>query len=405
MNTLRLNGKIALIPCLLLFAAFCTAQTITGTVHNQTTEKPSVGDDVILLRLDNGMLEETHARTDGQGAFALNVQFTDLPHIVRVMHQGVNYDRTITGKAPLEINVFDSSAKLENVGVKISILKVESDGKNFNITELHEVDNESAPQRTQASPSNFGVALPDGAQMDSVMVSGPGGVQVKADAAPVAGKAGRYVIGYPLRPGPTRYWIKYHLPYGNRVVFHPILPYAAKLFSVQYPKSMTFVASEKSGFHPIVDQDGMRVEGIAHAKAGSIPQFELSGVGTLPPDSQVTRAQPRTVPAQPPTSAANKPDRSQPPAGESGASTSQRSNTTVFAIIAAVVGALGILVFLAWRARAATRRATLEALKEKLFELENARLRGSISAEQYTATKQTLNRSLEQVVGKGAPNE
>jgi hypothetical protein len=70
-------------------------------------------------------------------------------------------------------------------------------------------------------------------------------------------------------------------------------------------------------------------------------------------------------------------------------------------IIAAVIGVLGVLAFLLWRARAAKQRAALAALKEKLFQLENARLRGSISAEQYAATKQTLDRSLQQVVGKG----
>src|SRR5205085_11391961 len=102
-----------------------------------TTERPSAGDDVILLRLDNGMLEEAHAKTDGQGAFTLNVQFADLPHVVRVLHQGVNYDHTVTGKTRLEIKVFDSSAKVKGVSGYISIVKVESDGKNFNITELH----------------------------------------------------------------------------------------------------------------------------------------------------------------------------------------------------------------------------------------------------------------------------
>jgi hypothetical protein len=56
-----------------------------------------------------------------------------------------------------------------------------------------------------------------------------------------------------------------------------------------------------------------------------------------------------------------------------------------------------------WRLRSsANQRAAREALKEKLFQLENARLRGSISPEQYVATKQTLTQNLEQLVGKGA---
>jgi len=174
------------------------------------------------------------------------------------------------------------------------------------------------------------------------------------------------------------------------------------MFSVQYPKSMTFVTAERSGFHPIVDQDGMKVEAIEKAKAGAAPSFQLAGVGALPPDSQVKPAGPRTVPAQPPAVAGGKADHTQSPAAQTETSTSQKSNTTAALIVAAVVGVLGVLVFVMWRARATKQRAALEALKEKLFQLENARLQGSISAEQYAATKQSLSQSLEQVVGKSA---
>ena len=59
-----------------------------------------------------------------------------------------------------------------------------------------------------------------------------------------------------------------------------------------------------------------------------------------------------------------------------------------------------MVVFLLWRTQATKQQAARQALKEKLFQLENDRLRGSISAEQYAATKETLNQTLEQVVGK-----
>jgi hypothetical protein len=400
MNIFRATCK-TVVSCLLLWATLCTAQTITGTVHNETTGKPSAGDDVVLLRLSNGMLDETQTKTDNQGAFSLNVQFADQPHIVRVLHQGVNYDRSVTSNAPLEIKVFDSAAKVEGIGENISITKVESDGTTFNITELHEINNASSPQRTQANPRNLELSLPAKAQVDSVMVEGPGGIRVKTEAKPFAGKAGHYGIGFPLRPGLTHYWVKYHLPYGQRVAFHPVLPYPTVLFSVQYPNSMTFVASENSGYHRIVDQDGMKVEAIGEAKAGPAPAFQLSGVGALPNENQKPTTQARTVPAQPPVaSAASKPDHAQTPAKPSGATPAQGPTAKAWAITAVVIGALGMLVFLLWRAQATKQQAAREALKQKLFQLENDRLRGSISAEQYAAAKETLNQTLEQVVGK-----
>ena len=53
----------------LLVCGSCTlfafaADTISGTVRNQTTGKAAAGDEVILLRLKNGMEEESRTRTD-----------------------------------------------------------------------------------------------------------------------------------------------------------------------------------------------------------------------------------------------------------------------------------------------------------------------------------------------------
>jgi hypothetical protein len=391
----------AIFSCLFLWGTFCAAQTITGTVRNETTGKPSAGDDVVLLRLDNGMLEETKTKTDSQGAFTLNVQFPDQSHIVRVLHQGVNYDRSVTSANRVDIKVFDSEAKVQGVTGYISIVKVESDGKNFNVTELHGINNLSNPQRTQANPQNFELSLPDKAQMDSVMVAAPGGIQVKAEPKPVAGKGNHYLIGFPLKPGLTRYWVTYHLPYQERIAFHSFIPYPTQMYSVQYPKSMTFSAAEKSGFHPIVDQDGMRVDAIHEAKAGRIPDFQISGVGTLPPESKVVESfHGRTVPGpQQPATPATKMGLAQAQPKPARANSSLNSNAKVAAIAAAVIVALGAFIFLLWRLQAAKQKAARDALKEKLFKLENDRLKGSISPEKYAATKASLNQSLEELVG------
>jgi hypothetical protein len=401
MNNFRALKKI-LVPAIFLSASFSAAQTITGTVHNQTTGKPSAGDEVVLLRLTSGMLEESHTKTDGQGAFTLNVQFADVPHIVRVLHQGVNYDQSITSNAAPDIKVFDAAAKVQGVDGYIDIVKVESDGKNFSVTELHAVENVSNPPRTQASPRNFEVSLPAKAQMDSVMVAGPSGIAVKETPEPVAGQAGRYSIGFPLRPGMTKYWVKYHLPYGDHMIFHSLLPYPTRQFSVQYPNSMTFTSSKASGFHPIIDQQGMKVEAISQAKAGPIPQFELSGIGILPPDSTFSKKSQAPTPSRPPTVGPGESTQAQIPAGQRGTTPAQKSTAILWAWVAAGVAVAGLAAFVLWRVRSAKQRAAREALKEKLFELENARLRGTISAEEYAATKQVLNSNLEQVVARGS---
>jgi len=400
MNNPASACKLIFLSSLLLCGTLCAAQTITGTVHNETTGKPAAGDEVVLLRLANGMLEETHAKTDSQGAFTLNVQFPDQPHDVRVVHQGVNYGLSVTSAGPVNINVFDAAAKVEGVSEYLSITKVESDGKNFNITELHEIKNASIPQRTQANPRNFEFVLPANAQIDSIMVAGPAGVGVKTEANPVAGNPGHYGIGFPLRPGSTRYGIRYHLPYSDHIVFQPFLPYPSKMFSVQYPNSMTFVASEKSGFHRILDQDGMRVEALTETSGGRIPDFQLSGTGTLPPDRQIIRPQSQTVAPPSPTATAKAGQAQNRPLKPTEEKRSPSSTAKAVAIGAVVVVASGAFIFLLWKVQAAKQKAARENLKEKLFQLENERLKGSISPEQYAVTKASLNRSLEEMVVK-----
>ena len=55
-----------------MFAAlsgFALADSITGTVTNKTTNKPAAGDDVVLIRLQQGMQEAAHTKTDAKGQF------------------------------------------------------------------------------------------------------------------------------------------------------------------------------------------------------------------------------------------------------------------------------------------------------------------------------------------------
>ena len=83
------------------------ANTITGSVRNQSTGQPSVADEVILLRLLDGMQEEARTKTGSQGGFSFNVQFSQGRYLVRVMHQAVNYDREAAAGGDVAINVFD----------------------------------------------------------------------------------------------------------------------------------------------------------------------------------------------------------------------------------------------------------------------------------------------------------
>jgi len=57
----------------LLFSATGFADTITGTVTNGTTGKPGAGDEVVLIKLAQGMQESTRTKTNAKGEFSLAV--------------------------------------------------------------------------------------------------------------------------------------------------------------------------------------------------------------------------------------------------------------------------------------------------------------------------------------------
>jgi hypothetical protein len=55
---------------LLFFAgALAQAASVTGTVTNKTTDKPSAGDEVVLVDVQAGMNEAATAKTDFKGQY------------------------------------------------------------------------------------------------------------------------------------------------------------------------------------------------------------------------------------------------------------------------------------------------------------------------------------------------
>ena len=109
-------------------AAYASAETLTGTVTNATTGKPSAGDDVVLLSLSQGMNEVGRAKTDAQGKFKLDLDNPGTPHLVRVNHQGVNYfpegGPIRPGTTTADIKVYDAAKKLDGVAASVQVMRL-----------------------------------------------------------------------------------------------------------------------------------------------------------------------------------------------------------------------------------------------------------------------------------------
>ena len=299
-----MNISAGIKSVLLLLVCGCCAlsayagDTISGTVRNQTTGKASAGDEVILLRLQNGMEEEARIRADASGAFSLPLLSADAPHLVRVIHQGVNYDQTVRGKGPLEVAVYDAVPRIRDLQGNLGIAQLESDGEMLKVTEMYSIANDSVPPVTQSGPRNFEISIEPQATLDSLVVKRGGGVWTNLTPVPIKGQQGRYAVDFPIRPGNTLFKFVYHLPYDSPTTLRVKLPYPIRNFAVMHPPSMSFKPSSAQAFTSPGLAQGLRVEqAISKPVVRDVPAFEISGIGLVVPARQAAGASLQASPA------------------------------------------------------------------------------------------------------------
>jgi hypothetical protein len=340
-----IKSALLLVCCSYALSA-CAADSINGTVRNQTTGKPAAGDEVILLRLQNGMEEEDRTRTDAQGAFSLNLSAADVPHIVRVLHQRVNYDQTVSGKAPLELAVYDAVPRIPDLQGTLGIAQVESDGQMLKVTEMYSITNGSVPPVTQSRPRNFEIAIAPKATLDSLVVKKGGGVWVNLVPVPIKGQPGHYAVDFPIRPGETLFKFVYHLPGAGPAKLQVKLPYPVKNFAVMHPPSMTFKSSSAQAFTSPGMAQGLRVEQAAGKPVvRNVPEFEISGIGLVAP-AQAASASPaisREAPVATPKPVA--------PATATLPAAPRRPENGIWVLLSGVAALLSAIAYAMWKKR------------------------------------------------------
>jgi hypothetical protein len=276
--------RVALI--VLMLASFAAGQTLTGTVKNSTTGKPSAGDDVVLFKLGEGMEEAGRTQTDAEGRFSFKLEEAQRPHLVRAIHQGVTYHRMAApATLSVAIEVYDVGKKVNGVSVIADIMRIQTlDGK-ISVTRDFGVRNASSPPRTQLNQGNLEFYIPEGAQFieNSGTAIPENGAPVKSAPLPETEK-NRYSFDFPLRPGLTRFEVTYQVPYRGSANLDPRSIYPLEHFMVMLPKSMQFnAASASTGFKmiPLPNVADATVQAAANTTERQNLAFNISGQGTL----------------------------------------------------------------------------------------------------------------------------
>jgi hypothetical protein len=270
------------------FSVSAFADSITGVVTNKTTNKPSGGDDVVLIRLAQGMQEAARTKTDAKGRFTLEIPNGDNGlHLVRVTHDKANYFRPAPpGTQSVEVEVFNAAVKVKGVSSEADVLRIQTDesGKALRVIENFFVKNESNPPLTQFSDRPFEFYLPEGAVVEGSAALAPGGMPVQASPVPL-GEPNHYAFIFPIRPGETRFQISYRLPYSGSLKFAPRVMMPTDTVAIMMPKSMTFKAGPSAPYAPVTEETTAQTYVARNAQPSQALDFMVSGTGQMPRDT------------------------------------------------------------------------------------------------------------------------
>ncbi len=388
-------------------AGFGFADSITGVVTNKTTNKPAAGDDVVLIRLAQGMQEATRTKTDAKGRFTLDVPDSGM-HLVRVTHEKANYFRPAPpGTQSVEIEVYNAAAKVKGVTSEADVMRLQTDasGKALTVVENFFVKNESNPPLTQFSDRPFEFYLPPGAVVEGSAALAPGGLPVQASPTPL-GEPNHYTFLFPIRPGETRFQISYRLPYDGSFKFAPRMMTPTDTVAIMMPKSMTFKAGPSTGYTPVTEETTAQTY-VARSVEPSQPlDFTVSGTGQMPRDEGTGAAAAQTNAAG---------EASGAPAGSAAADTRpggglgvpldpNGTNDPWAKYKWWILGGLGLVMAMGagillkngspasagMLASAKGPDSLLGAMKDELFALEADRLQGRLSESEYLEQKAAL---------------
>jgi hypothetical protein len=284
------KSKVCILLAAVLFlGSLAGAQTLTGVVTNSTTGKPAAGDEIVLLKLGQGMEEAGRTKTNAKGEFSFKLAETQSPHLVRAIHQNVTYHRMAPpGTTSVAVEVYDVAKKVEGVEVVADVMHVAAENGTLEVYREFGVQNASKPPRTQMNDHNLEFYVPAGAQIvaDSGSATTENGNPLKSAPVPQSEKD-KYSFVFPLRPGLTRFEVTYQLPYNGTASLEPKSLYPLEHFVVMLPKSMQFSATSgdfKLTSYP--EEPGANVQVASNTTPSQNLAFKLSGEGKLEPSQQ-----------------------------------------------------------------------------------------------------------------------
>lgn len=432
-KTRRLS-QACLVAASILLVGFAvpaaSAQSVSGVVTNKTVGKPSGGDEVVLLKLAQGMQELATTKSDSKGHFTLKIPADEASsmHLVRVNHEGANYFAPLPPGTPtVDVTVYSAAKELEGVVISEDVMQIQTtpDGASLRVTEHFLVRNDSQPQKTLFNDHPFEIYLPAGATVDGSSAKSPGGMAVEQPMSP-QGDPNHYAIVFPIRPGETEFNIWYKLPYKDSFTFQPRPTMPVEAFGLMMPRSMTFKAGTGVDFKSVSEQVGGKAQAYLaqNVKPSQPLGFTVTGKGELPRDSvaqgQGGGAAGAAGGAAGATTGDDNPNANTRPGGGLGTpldKDAERDPWTkyrwwiIFGFGLLLAGGAGVMLGFPGKSAAApgyvaghpgSGGSPLQVLRDEMFAVETDRLEGRLSDEEYAELKGAYDIVLKRALGRAA---
>jgi hypothetical protein len=274
---------------LLLSGALAQAASITGTVTNKTTGKPSAGDTIVLVDVQAGMADAATTTTDAKGHYSLESPGGGA-FLIRAVHQGAAYFIAAPqGGGSGDIAVYDVAAKVDGIGIDADMILAEAAGGMLRVQERYLVRNNSLPPKAQFSSNTFEFVLPVDAVLDGASATRPGGLPTNTRPTPL-GQNQHFTINIPIQPDQgekeTLFEVQYHLSYTGKATFTPQPQMPADNLVVYVPKGMTFDGAKGASFQPAQEDPRVQTFVAKSIHPGQAVAFTLSGEGQMPREAQ-----------------------------------------------------------------------------------------------------------------------
>ncbi len=392
----------ATIALLVFLCSLCATgqQALRGNVVDGSSRKPAAGDEVVLLRVENGITEEARTTSDTGGAFSFQLADSRAIRAVRVTHQDVSYYQPIPpGSASVSVTIYPSEARVPGLHQTSHSVVVQAKGEFLNVIEIFNIRNEAQPLHTQPK---FSFSLPGNATVRSGEALRSDGLRLKS--APARQGDGKYAFECPLLPGLTHFEVVYTLPYTGNLKFQPQLAGPVDKYYVITPKSLGFTPVAASQYQVTpeapINTGSKDIDVHVASGAGQASQlaFSLAGEGTLQP-VQPSRQPMLTAKAAP---NANMPGKAmEKEQSQSSASIENKrfgqlnQGQWIFVCIVVLFLLTGGATFIRKILRGdAEASQQMEALKEEIFRLNADHLAGRINHKDYVSAKLELDHAL-----------